>query len=276
MSDPLKYVNSAGFAFQLAIEEIVKREAGRHGWAVTSYEHPWMNGETPQFLDLVLTRGTIHLAVECKRHRDALWTFLVADPRGTAEPRRRLRAPNLRNIDTSDGRSAFTSLTDFQVEPVSWESSFCSVPGAGEGDRVSTIDRLCGELTRGTDALLGQLHSVRSRNNKFGRQEMPGDESAIGLPVIVTTAKLMVCRFDPAIVGLDRGEIDPTSVTPFEVPFVRYRKSFDALIQNAPDPHQGVDSLESLHRYAERTVSIVGARYLVDWLSDLSVRRASY
>jgi hypothetical protein len=272
MADPLTLVNSTGFPLQLAIEHRVKESESNHGWKVTSPEHPWGGVENPRFLDLVLSRGAIYLAIECKRHRDGQWAFLVPDPPGRrAEKRRWYRAGHLRNEYSSDGRRAVSSLRDFELDPVCWESSFCAVTGASEGDRTPMLDRIGAELTQGADALLQQLLFTRGRNDHYRHREMPESEQGIVLPVIVTSADLSVCLFDPAAdVSLDRGEIGPAAKIE-KVHEVRYRKSFDVVTTRTPDSQQRVSDLETLREYSERTVSIVAAEHLVEWLKDINV-----
>lgn len=267
----MSLVNATGFAFQLAVEELVQLSADRHKWSVTSREHGWRDqDDTPRFVDLVLTRGQIHLVVECKRPRDAQWVFLVPDaPKGRrAELRRHFRAAWLRNEETPDGLRAITSLSDFQLEPTSWESSFCAIRGASERDQPM-LDRVCAELTSSADAILSQQLSVDGRSDL--KNLMLRDARIwIAVPLIVTTAGLRVCRFDPGSVSTHTGEI-PRGVARFEqVHEVRYRKSFDV------QPHEGATDIGDLERYSQRTVAIVNAAHLAEWLENFDLKRASY
>ncbi len=270
--DPLSIVNAAGFAFQLAVEEIVRLSTDRHGWTITSREHGWRNADdTPRFIDLVLTRGPVHLVIECKRHRGAQWVFLVPDPpKGRkAEVRRHFRTTYLRNEDSPVGREAITSLSEFQLEPTSWESSFCAVPGASERD-PPMLDRICAELTRSTDAIIAQQRAIDGRTNRHHLLELPDERKWVAMPVIVTTADLRVCRFDPAAVPLDIGEIPAGAAHLEQVPVMRYRKSFD--VESQP----GSDGIGALEKYAQRTVSIVTATHLAKWLEEFNLQPASY
>jgi hypothetical protein len=271
MSDPRTTTNATGFAFQLAVEEVVRAGKEEHGWVIASREHGWRDGDTPRFIDLVLTRGQIHLVIECKRQRAGQWVFLVPDPPEgrRAEQRRWFRTNYLRNEDSSDGREAVASLANFQLEPSSWESSFCAVRGASESDRPM-LDRVCAELTRSTDAVIRQQLSVDGRRNKFNRIDIPDGRSWLAVPVIVTAAELHVCRFDPAIVPLIDGVIPDGAATFEKVPSVRYRKSFDVETSNS------AQNISELERHAQRTVSIVTATHLAEWLQSLNLERASY
>jgi hypothetical protein len=270
--DPIRLVNATGFAFQLAVEELVHLSNKQHGWEITSREHGWRDhDDTPRFIDLVLTKDQIDLVVECKRHRGAQWVFLVPDPpKGRrAVPRRHFRAAYLRNEEMPDGGwRAITSLSEFQLDPLSWESSFCAVPGGLERD-PPMLDRICAELTRSADAILAQQLSVNGR--PYLPPLMLSDRRQwFALPLIVTTAELQVCRFDPSDVSVHTGEVDTSAAQLEQVNAVRYRKSFDV------EPYADADSIRMLEHYAQRTVCVVTAAHLVEWLENFSFTKASY
>ena len=272
MSGLLSAVNATGFAFQLAVEELVRSTTDQHGWSVTSREHAWLDGAIPRFIDLVLTQGKIHLVIECKRQKGGQWVFLVPDPLDgrRAEQRRWFRGTHLRNADSSAGRSAVTGLANFQLLPTSWESSFCAMPGASDGkDKpLPILDRLCAELTRSTDAITGQQLQISGRRNQLGFVELPELMEWVAIPVLVTTGVLQVCVFDPATVT--NGEIPSSSARFEQVNAVRYRKSFDV------HPGLGASSLSDLERKAQRTVAIINEAYLRQWLRDFTIDPASY
>ena len=273
----LSVVNATGFAFQLAVEELVARDRNAHGWTVTSREHGWRDAaRDPQFIDLVLTRGQIHLVVECKRLKDAQWVFLVPDGhRGrTAEPTRHCRAAVLSKQKTREGPRAATTLADFPVDPPSWESAFCSVGGASDRDRP-LLDRLCAHVATSADAILDQQLTVDGRRD-LHFPALRSDVIWIAVPVIITTESLWICRFDPGSVSPERGEIVSESAEFEQVNVVRYRKSFDAHVH--PPVLEGsiasvISGVGMLERYSQRTVFVVTARHLVEWLAafDLDV-----
>lgn len=176
LGDQLSIVNASGFPFQLQIVELVRSTHERHQWDVTSQEHSWRDGETPRFIDIVLTQGRVHLVIECKRQRGGEWIFLVPDPPlgRRAELRRWFRASYLRNADSSAGRSAVTNLANFQLDPKSWESSFCAVPGATDRAKdTPTLDRICAELTRSTDAIIAAAPDFACYASPHGKAPIP-------------------------------------------------------------------------------------------------------
>jgi hypothetical protein len=74
-----KLLNASGFAFQLAIEYAVQAKAGGIQSCIVGREHPWSSGSAVGFADIALSCVNLFVVVECKRTRDAAWTFLMAD-----------------------------------------------------------------------------------------------------------------------------------------------------------------------------------------------------
>ena len=74
MSDPAavklkRMLDGSGFPFQLALEEAVRSLQASSGWRVTGREYPWRTASASGYMELVLSNGKTHLAVECKRSR---------------------------------------------------------------------------------------------------------------------------------------------------------------------------------------------------------------
>ena len=89
------------------------------------------------------------------------------------------------------------------------------------------------------------------------------------VPVIITTADLMVASFEPSSVSFKDGCLPDDAV--FEaVPFVRFRKSFGGISFVGTVP-----PVEQAYRESERTVFVVNAEhwesFLIQWeLTDVS------
>ena len=83
------------------------------------------------------------------------------------------------------------------------------------------------------------------------------------VPVIVTNAELAVCSFDARSISLETGEVGEPALRPVEC--VRFRKSF-SLVEPA---HSGRRGLDALAQDSERTVFVVRATSLVQFLSAL-------
>lgn len=274
-SGELSIVNATGFAFQLAVEELVQGSQDEHGWTVTSREHGWHNSDgEPRFIDLVLTNGRMHMIIECKRVRDTQWVFLVPDPpKGRrAEPRRHFRAAFCRHGTAESGSHPTIGLTEFQVDPRCWESAFCAARGMSDRGDTPLLDRVCAELTTAADAILSQQALLN-------RVPHPGNDVWITVPVIVTTAEISICKFDPGAVSLVKGELDQSAVTVESVPVVRYRKSFN--VHASAEDHRGtigalLHGIGALEVFSQRTVFVVSAGHLAKWLSDFTLDLASY
>jgi hypothetical protein len=121
---------------------------------------------------------------------------------------------------------------------------------------------MCAELTRSADAVLEQQMNVGGGFHK--------SQHWTAIPVIVTTARLQVCTFDPAIVSLTDGRLPADGATWQEVPHARYRKSFDVL------PAASATTLGDLEKQAQRSVEIVTATHFVEWLEQFHIEEASY
>lgn len=239
-------VNASGFAFQLGIEHQVERTQEEHRWEVLAREHPWSTDERNGFADLILGYGIVRLVVECKRPRDASWVFLI--PRGSIERTHRCRALW---TDATSGKPNLLGWDDFGLTPESAESEFCVVRGQGEGDRP-LLERISADLMESLPSIAEDELRL-ARPNSISRHW-------VYIPVIVTTAKLELCRFAPENVTLSDGLLDLAS---FEtVPFVRFRKS----LAHSLNPHSAAHSLGDLTRDKMRTIIVVNSEHLTEFL----------
>jgi hypothetical protein len=85
--------------------------------------------------------------------------------------------------------------------------------------------------------------------------------------VIVTTATLQVCQYEPRDILLDVGKVLDAVFT--EVPVVRFRKQLSTRAMTVPDP-------ASVRAYTgngtkEHTVFVVNATHLIDFLEDFDI-----
>ena len=270
----LKIVNGAGFAFQLAVERAIKNSHSQHGWDVLTTEHGWRDQTSPRFVDIVLSKLQRYLVVECKRSRRADWVFLVPDGLDgkPAEKRRHFRTHYSRNEkdDGGSGNAHVAGLANFQLDPKSWESSFCTILN-GDDDRPM-LDRLGAEVTRSADAIAGQLLEIDKLPAAKGYTPATRAPHTV-VPVIVTNARLHVCVFDPGAVPLRDGQLTADGGRFEQVQHVRYRKQLDAVI---PQADAAIEDLRDWGALAQRSLAIVQAEYLPTWLGDFKMDRASY
>jgi hypothetical protein len=240
-----KIVNSSGFLFQLRVE----REVGPsrlHQWEVLAREHPWIDKESENegYIDLVLGQGITRMVIECKRTQDANWIFLLPDNSyGT-----QLRSMYISSVAPQQYRSG---AHDFHPNPQSFISEFCVVRGQGEKDSPM-LERISGGLLNSLEALAVEEVLLSSRYSYGNRY--------VYVPVIVTNARLHVCRFKIEDVSLDEGKLTDAN---FEsVPLIRFRKSLTTrLTQNS-----AADTIEQANKNKLRTVLVVHADSFDDLL----------
>ena len=238
-------VNASGFLLQLAIEQAVRDSKHVGKWRVTAREIPWFDEltKTECFADLMLQRGPLRLLVECKRPRNADWVFLVS-------PRAMPSTEAVRSLwvqyHPSTGKRAVTS--DVRISPECPESEFCVVRGGGE-KQVPMLERVAAKLVRAADFLATQeLRHIRAKQTE--------DVRAF-IPVIVTTARLSVCRLNPGEVSLLDGELDGGLFE--DVPAVRFRKSLAGAAAASQEPR----SIRAHVDETLRTVLVMNAEQFV-------------
>ena len=249
-----KMVNASGFAFQIAVEHEVTKTKAEHGWEVLAHEHPWSVGHESGFADLILGRyPTERLVVECKRPRGATWIFLVPDD-GVASTRFRLQWMN-----ASPNAPTFIGWSDFTVKPASYESGFCIVRGQGEGE-TPLLERLSSKLTTSLAAIAREEMDLLPKDRR-------DEQILLHLPVIVTTAELIVCRLKRDAVDLSDGELKAGEGKFEQVPFIRFRKTLAYELTG----HGMPKSLAEAAADKERMVFVVHAAQISSFLRQLLV-----
>lgn len=250
----LDLINGSGFLFQLGIEAEVKRTRHEHLWNVAAREYPWERDGAGGFIDLVLSRGPLRVVLECKRTREATWVFLT-----TSDSKRSFFwCPWAQYVSGSRFQGGWI---DFQVLPACPIAEFCIVRGQGEGDKP-LLERLCAGLVQAVDGLAEeelQIWSNASQRNL-----------GVYIPVIVTTATLQLCVYDPARVSMTDGSIQEAEFK--AVPYVRFRKSLATTLSKEARP----DSLEGALADRERSVFIVNAEHFTEFLKELEIREDSW
>jgi hypothetical protein len=250
--------NSSGFPLQFALEyQIIKSNPRGHNgrWTIVSKEHPWRNSVSGNQgnIDLVLEAGWCRLIVECKRPRGGTWIFLV--PLDKSEQRSSARCIW---SETGPSEPGMFGVDDFLVEPQSLQSEACVIRGHGEGD-VPLLERVGSQLIQATEAIATQGFDFKNR--------LQMSDPYIYLPVIVTTAELQACKFDPKKVSLLDGTI-PEDSRFEQIPYVRFRKS---LTPNRT-PIAVITDITTMRVDTERTILVVNASYLISLLCNFSIK----
>lgn len=244
--------NSSGFPLQIRVANLAKSSSQ---WQVVLEEHPWYSSETNStgFIDIVLKHKEdqfLTLVIECKRVRQTEWVFLIPK----ANPDKRTHA---RIWDSSQEHFDWRT---WQVEPPSYESQYCAIPGQEQGRRTM-IERTASELIESIEAL-----ALQDKKIIESRVRQPGDLNLVCIPLIVTTAKLVVSFFEPESISLEDGSLP--SGARFEIaPSVRFRKSLTARFPIIPPPN-----LKEVHEKTVRTVFIVNSEHFLDFIGTLSIR----
>jgi hypothetical protein len=244
--------NSSGFPLQIRVANLANSSSK---WQILLEEHPWHSTETNStgFIDIVLEHKEDHflkLVIECKRVRQTKWVFLIQK----ANPSKRTHA----NIwDSSQERFDWWN---WQVEPPSYESQFCAIPGQDQGRRT-LLERTASELIESIESL-----ALQDKRIIESRVRQAGDLNLICIPVIVTTAKLVVSFFEPESILLEDGSLPSDAI--FEiVPSVRFRKSLTTRFPLIPPPN-----LKEVHDKTVRTVFIVNSEHFLDFIENLNIR----
>jgi hypothetical protein len=250
------HVNSSGFPLQIAIKNHVNDTHSKHGWRTRYTEHSWRNRDTGEsgFIDLVLENKyeTQFLVVECKRVKDTSWIFLIEGQ--LSNPRRHAKCFVLKKSGADIKRFEWLDLT---LEPSTPQSQFCVVPGTDNRSQ-SLIERASSELISATEALALEDKSL-SLNDR--------DNLKIYFNVIVTTAKLQVCRFDPAAISLVDGTINDAEFE--EVPYVRFRKQLNPIYEISKA--YAVAGNTDVARAKENTVFVVNSEHISSFLKDFEI-----
>lgn len=194
--DKLKgLVNSSGFPLQIGIEHLVNSTTSSHGWKVRYKEHSWKNADTQSsgFIDIVLSDqyGTSVMVVECKRVQNSSWIFLLPSER---QAQRRHARAWVSRLDNQEAK--FFDWTDIAAYPTTPESQFCVVPGQDNKSRPM-LERVASQLVEATEALADEDYHLNTQHN-FIR---------IYINIIITTAEIHLCRFDPDSISIETGMV---------------------------------------------------------------------
>jgi hypothetical protein len=264
MENPaLRTLNDSGFPLQVAVHRKVDETTSKHGWRVRYSEHAWSSQADSRsgFLDLVLEdqHGTSFMAVECKRPRDTEWVFLHSD--GKVQKRAHAQAWISHYVGGSMPMPTF-GWSHITLDPTCPEAQFCAVRGQSTSDRITLIEKSAAELILATECLALEHKDYRPPNT---------EDFKLFFSVIVTTARLTVAQFDPALISLQDGTLENAQFE--QVPYVRFRKQLGvhhSLLTNEQYVAGG-----DISYLKESTVFIVSAEAVCDFLAEFEIRRAS-
>lgn len=248
--DLLNLVNAAGFVFQLGIQHDIEATYSKHGKTVLAREHRWLHPETGQegFVDLVLSAGTNgKIVVECKRVRDSDWVFLISSGAPKTEAAHVLWTK--RFSETRQG----AAWDRFNLEPGSLQSEFCVVRGHADAQQPM-LERVSSSLIRATEAVASEELAYKRQIGIAGIR--------FYFPLVVTSAKLHVCRVEPSEIDIASGNLNRADFE--EVPFLRFTKSMPSRCSSSRPPSE----IKEAAAESQRTVLVANASRLLAFLTE--------
>jgi hypothetical protein len=255
-----RLVNASGFPFQIGVVKYLKRTQLDHHFKVLHTEHSWRGKNKDQngFIDLIIEHPDLHylFVIECKRVQGASWIFLVPENADIARRQAKLWVTQFEPAVTRYQRFGWNECP---LEPSCPESGYCVVEGQDE--RRPMLERVAADLVMSTEAFAKE-DAVRV---EAVRTTWPFSYASI----IVTNAKLVMATFDASTISLDDGKIPELHTT--EVPFVRFRKqlSTDHVGFSIDEVRRG--GATEISRAKERTVFVVQANTLSQFISSFEI-----
>ena len=206
-------------------------------------------------LNSVLRFNQEAMVIECKRVKQTSWVFLIPKPELGQRPSQRYHA-RLWETKYTDGEFSKFDWRNWAADPSSFESMFCAIPGQDRG-RQNLLERIAAELTEAIEVFAFHDRICRTAGYNY---------HLLYIPVIVTTANLVISYFDPKTISLEDGNLPPDSH--FEiVPVVRFRKSLTTEV-----PSLRERNIQEVHDMTQRTVFIVNAARFHEFLENWNIR----
>lgn len=252
--EPIAAANSSGFPLQIAAVHAINQSKN---WRVLLEEHPWRSDITggEGFIDIVaVTRidDTCAMVLECKRVRQTSWVFLI--PKPSVSHSRRVTVWVSNRVDSKWAEYGWKNWGPY---PPTYESEYCAIPGQESG-RKTLLERTACDLTDSVQALAEQEKQIQEKRNT-------NNFTRAYIPVVLTTAQLFVSHFDPADISLTDGSLPED--TPFSpVSYLKFRKSLSTRAQAS-----STTSIEKLYSESERTIFVVNAEHLPEFLQELRI-----
>ena len=254
------HVNNSGVPLQIAIAQNIRDSD--LPWQVLYQEHYWKTDIEDGFIDLAIenVNECCLINIECKRVRDSHWSFLLPRESGMQQTSRSSIWWTETTMATERELSRF-GWYELPVEPRSYESAFCIVPGQDSKSRPM-LERIAAQVANSTYGLAGSEAKFLSDHYTGGIR--------FYVNAIVTTAALQLCTFDPGEIDLATGNLGDEA-TFEEVPFIRFRKQFGALPQKELSKISDRRGIKSFLLDSESTVFVINSRHLEGFLSDFKI-----
>lgn len=219
-NDLIRAISESGFPLQLGLKQLLDSVPN---WHCESNEHPWRDPLTndEKFIDLVVIANTGHqsMVVECKRAKDTQWIFLRDPAKGQSNDRLIVRGRVVSVVpSTNSGINEWIDVTCFPGSP---QAEFCVIRKSGQRSQ-ELLEKTAAEITRAANALAEQALSIHNR----APRGLAARSSSLGhlyVPVIVTTAQLLICDADYSKLDWASGEVPDAQA--IGAPVIRFHKS---------------------------------------------------
>jgi hypothetical protein len=288
MSDPttdhdwtIRALNIHGTFFERWCREIIQRSAA---WRVRYSNYPvgWMRSHEGA-LDIradQLTEGhLISLLIECKKHNPEFvdWVFFPQLPATAEQAVLRLSQLRWQSVDQVTWNVVVKHAT------LPWRSLVTDEARETRGDylgykkqsdKTKTANRAIEEAAHQV-AVATQW--IRFEEQRFGNalgatvpaQPPPHTHHHI-IPVIVTTAKLYLCEFDPADIDPATGGLPLDKAHLTSVPNLRYEYPIPLSIQAGPPAEELSQILldRQMHRFQRLQIEVINSRAFEGFLRD--------
>lgn len=249
-------VNRSGFPLQIGLEYLINHTRSSHGWKVIYSEHSWKNPTDgcSGFIDLVLEDqyGTSVLIVESKRVLETSWVFLIEDQRQLK--RRHAKSWVMRY---NGNKFSYFGSKELTLDPTSPQSQYCVVDGQDPKSKPM-LERVGSDVVSSMEGFATEEKELHLKDREAFRMYFG---------VVVTTARVKVCSFDPAKISTTDGKIQEASYT--EVPYLRFRKQLLSHYEVAE--HYAVGGHREIARAKESTVFVVNAEAFPEFLREFEV-----
>ncbi len=249
-------VNRSGYPFQDAVESVLCDLSVKRRYRVVCSEHYWADPPRNRagYIDMIFNQeiSSTRFIIECKRINEGKWIFTLPN-----EPMQRKIFRVLQSESRPDGSKRSTWF-QVPIDPESYISPNCIMSYKGKKDNLEKDTRT---MTEYADNLLASAEAFMESD------EDDKDDIRKYVPLLITNAELITCRYESKDIQLNRGEIGDHKVE--TVPYIRYSKYI--LTKYGCEFHEVVRFSRSmtaaLNYRSQRHVMIVNADHIKDFFN---------
>jgi hypothetical protein len=274
-------LNIHGTFFERWCREIIRRSAT---WQVRYSNYPvgWERsheGALDIRADRLIDSHLISLLIECKKHNPEFidWVFFPQLPATAEQAVLRLSQLRWESVDQVRWNVVVKHAT------LPWRSLVADEARETRGDylgykkqsdKTKTANRAIEEAAHQVAVATQWIRFEEQRHgNALGAMVPPPTPAYMYhhiIPVVVTTAKLYLCEFDPADIDPATGELPPEKAQLTSVPNLRYEYPIPLSIQAGPlDAELRMILLEQqMHRFQRLQIEVINSVAFEGFLRD--------